>query len=131
MMRTFNTYILALLALFTWSSCEEDFFERFVPEILYYQYDKVDTADFNEITLEKGETRYTVKARVSAPNKLKSIEIYQDNKLIRTITDFSQETKETEYFMAEEIHGINGRVIITTVATDRNKKVTTKLFTIN
>lgn len=124
-------FIIILLALISFSSCEKDFFERFPPEIMYYQYDVVETADFNKITLKDGVTEYTLKARISAPNELAIIQVYRDEKLIRTINDFSKESKSTEYFMTEVLAHITDKVTIRTEATDKNGKKTIKVFTIN
>lgn len=124
-------FIIILLALIGFSSCEEDFFERFPPEIMYYQYDVVETADFNKITLEAGVTEYTLKARISAPNELALIQVYREDKLLRTVNDFSKEAKPTEYFMTEVLTNITGKVVIRTEATDKNGKKTIKTFTVN
>ncbi|MDR3218722.1 MAG: hypothetical protein LBU22_07035 [Dysgonamonadaceae bacterium] len=117
--------------LLTLVGCEEDdFFARFGPEILFYQYNEVETADFNSITLNE-EAMYTLKARVSAPNKLFRIDVYRDNALTRSITDFSQEIKSTEYFLLEEVKNITGAIKIKVIATDQNGKQSEKVFSIN
>jgi hypothetical protein len=118
--------------LLTFLSCEkDDFFERFGPEVLFFQYNEVEKADFIAITLDPGITAYTVKARVSAPNKLDKIEVYRDNSLTRSITDFSQEVKETEYFLFEEVSNITASTKIKVKATDKNGKIFEKVFSIN
>jgi len=120
------------LCLFAFLSCQkDDFFERFGPEVLFYQYDDVETADFISITLPAGTSSYTVKARVSAPNKLAQIDIYRNDSPVRSITDFSQEVKETEYFLSEEVTNITAVTKIKVIATDKNGKKYEKTFTIN
>jgi uncharacterized lipoprotein YajG len=114
-----------------WGCQKDDFFKRFGPEVLFFQYNEVETADFIAITLDPGATSYTVKARVSAPNKLAKIDIYRDDSLVRSITDFSQEVKETEYFLNEEVTNITASTKIKVKATDKNGKTFEKVFSIN
>ena len=116
-----NIFALILLLIFT--GCEEDdFWARFGPEVLFFQYEIVETADFVEITLGAGVTEYLVKARCSAPNELAKIEVFRDGNSIKVINDFSNETKPTEYFLNELVTGISSPITIRVTATDKNGK---------
>lgn len=123
--------IFVFVFILSFTMCGEDnFWERFGPEVLFYQYDYVETADFIDITLESGITEYLLKARVSAPNKLAQIDIYRDEALIRNITDFSESSKPTEYFLSELVTNIVQTTIIRVTAIDSNGKEYSKEFTI-
>ena len=123
--------IFAFVLILSFTMCEEDdFWSRFGPEVLFYQYDYVETADFIDITLENGVNEYTVKARVSAPNKLALIEIYRDGTFVHDISDFSQSAKPTEYFLSELVTNIVQTTVMRITATDTNGKKYSKEFTI-
>lgn len=130
-MATMKKIIFALVLIVSFSACkEDDFWERFGPEVLFYQYDYVETADFIDITLEDNITEYTLKARVSAPNKLAQINVSRDGALLRNVTDFSQSAKPTEYFLSELVTNIVQKTIIRVTAIDTNGKEYAKEFTI-
>jgi uncharacterized lipoprotein YajG len=122
--------IICTLILLLAGCKKDDFWTRFGPEVLYYQYERVETADFIEITLSAGITEYNVKARCSAPNELAEIEIFRNGTFVRSITDFSNEAKPTEYFLEELMTGITSDTVIRVTATDKNGKQYTKEFTI-
>lgn len=127
MKKIFFAFVLIL----SFTMCKEvDFWERFGPEVLFYQYDYVETADFIEIKLEDNVTEYTLKARVSAPNKLAQIKIFRDGMSIHDVTDFSRSTKPTEYFLSELVTNIVQTTIIRVTAIDSNGKEYSKEFTI-
>jgi hypothetical protein len=120
-----------VLALAAFTACQkEDFWARFGPEVLFYQYNRVETADFIEYTLEPGVTEYLVKARCSAPNELARIEVFRNGNSIKVIEDFSDLVKPTECFLNEMITGISSTTVIRVTATDKNGKQFSKEFTI-
>lgn len=119
-------YLILILLFFT--ACDkDDFFDRFPPEIMFYQYDQVETADFNQIILETLQNEYIVKARVSAPNKLAQIIIYRDNEQVQVINEFQ---KETEYWLLHQVSNIGTKVSIRIEATDKIGHTTVKEFLI-
>ncbi len=68
-----NKFVLLVL-LVTLMSCNKDtFYDKFVPEILYYQNADVENADFKETLLASGTIQYAVKARVSAPMNIQNV----------------------------------------------------------
>jgi hypothetical protein len=124
--------ILALIAL---AGCGKDnFFDKYPPEVMYYQNADVENADFNAFTLAKGVITFTVKARVSAPYKLKEIKIYKSvasnpaQVLVSTFTDFTLSPKVLKVNAA--LQSITENTTVNIVATDMNNKVTTKIFTL-
>ena len=124
-----------MLVLAIFSSCAKDhFYDKFVPEILYYQNADVENADFNEVTLPSGQTQWTVKARVSAPMKLKEIKIFKiaDNKneeLLQAYTDF--QLNPNVYKLNYTLTGITTATTVKILATDMDNKSSTKDFKIN
>lgn len=126
-------YIVLALALLTFSSCKkENFMDKFVPEVLYFPNDKVENADFKTITLASGVSNWTVKARVSAPSKLKEIKLYKvtgnGEELLKTYTDFL--LSPTVYTVNYSVENISAETVIKIVATDTGDKVTTRSFII-
>ena len=123
-----NFFFFSLLLVILCTSCgKDDFFDRFPPEIMFYQYDQVETADFNQISLEAGQNEYVVKARVSAPNKLAQIKVYRDNEMVLVITEFN---KDTEHWLSYPVTNISSKVTIRVEAIDRNDHSTVKDFLI-
>ena len=117
------------------AGCEKsNFFDKYPPEIMYYQNADVENADFNSFRLATGVTQFTVKARVSAPYKLKEIKIYKGTKdqpekeLLVTYTDFTLTPNVLK--VSNNIVNITAETVVKTVATDMNNHVTVKLFTI-
>lgn len=94
----------------------------------------MENADFNSITLASGVTQFEVKARVSAPYKLKEIKVYKGTKdqpekeLVTTYTDFTLTPNVLK--ISNTITNITGETIVETVATDANNHITKKFFTI-
>lgn len=129
-------YLLAsLFMLATLFSCsKETFFDKFVPEILYYQNADVENADFKDILLARGTTQFTVKARVSAPMKLKNVKVYkasggQAEELLETYTDF--QLSPNVYKLNYVVKGVSTQTTIKIVATDLDNKTSSRNFTIN
>jgi len=125
-------FTLIGLLLFSAGCGEEDLYEKYGPEIIFYQYESegVRTTEFNSIKLDADQVEYSVFARVSAPFKLGEIKVYRDGSLVNTISDFSEEKKPTEYFLKQLISNITATTKITIVATDLDKKLTEKTFEI-
>ncbi|WP_280647712.1 MULTISPECIES: hypothetical protein [unclassified Dysgonomonas] len=123
-----------MTALLFFSACgEEDLYEKYGPEILFYEYEAegVKTTEFNSITLGADKTEFTLFARVSAPFKLKEIKVFREESLIKTINDFSAEKKPTEYFLKQAIENIAvGTTQIRVEATDLDGKLTIRTFRI-
>lgn len=126
MKKVFVIYILALAA---FSSCKkDDFYDKFVPEVLYYERDKVENADFVTATLPSGTTQFTVKARVSAPMNLKEIKLYRGQDLLETVSDF--QLTPNVYNLQHVVTAITAETTMKIVAVDAKNKSTTRTFII-
>lgn len=129
-----KAYFLFIIALLSFCSCHKNnFFDRFVPEILYFQNADVENADFKETKLPADTTRWLVKARVSAPMKLKEIKLFkvsgsQAEELLQTYSDF--QLSPNVYRVQYLLEGISQDVMVKIVAIDRNNKTTVRDFTI-
>lgn len=122
--------LLCSLALAAFSSCKkDDLFDKFVPEVLFYENDRVENADFVSTTLTGGDSEWTVKARVSAPMKLKEIKLYSNDALLETYTDF--QLAPNVYNLNYELSGISQQTIVRVDAVDADNKRTSRTFTIN
>lgn len=112
------------------SSCgKETFYDKFVPEIMYYQNADVENADFKSITLARGVTQYSLKARVSAPMKLKDIKVYKGDQVLQTYSDF--QLSPNVYKVNYAVTGVTAQTVVRIVAVDADNKTSTKDFTIN
>jgi hypothetical protein len=127
--------LLLILVSIILAGCEKsNFFDKYPPEIMYYQNADVENADFNSISLASGVSQFVVKARVSAPYLLKEIKVYKGTKdqpekeLVITYADFTLTPNALK--ISNKILNISGETIVKTVATDMNNRVTSKLFTI-
>src|SRR5688500_4967282 len=121
--------VIFILALTAFSSCKkDDFYDKFVPEVLYYEKDKVENADFVTTTLPAGTTQWTVKARVSAPMKLKEIKLYKGADLLETYTDF--QLSPNVFNVQRVVTDITAETTIKIVAVDADNKNTTRTFII-
>ena len=127
--------LLLIMALVIFAGCGKDnFYDKYPPEIMFYQNADVENANFNEITLAQGVTQFQVKARVSAPYKLKEIKIYKgtaalpEQTLLTTYTDFQLTPNVLK--VSRLIDNIAAETAVKIVATDMNNHVTTKIFTI-
>ncbi len=131
-MRKILSIWVVLFLLATTGCQKDDFFDKFPPEIMFFQNTKVENADFNQITLTQGTTQYQVKARVSAPFKLKEIKIYvksgSNETLLNTITTFG--STPTEYFVYQDITGLAGTTDVKFMAWDMDGRLTEKTFKI-
>ncbi len=132
-MRKLQLLLIMLLIIF--AGCKKsNFYDKYPPEIMYYQNADVENADFNSITLASGINQFTVKARVSAPYILKEIKIYKgttdqpEKELLATISDFTLSPNMMK--VSNAIISITGETIVKIVATDMNNHITSKLFTI-
>jgi hypothetical protein len=124
-----KVFVIFILALAAFSSCKkDDFYAKFVPEVLFYEKDKVENADFVTTTLPAGTTQWTVKARVSAPMKLKEIKLYQGQDLLETYTDF--QLTPTVFNVQRVVTGITAETTMKIVAVDADNKSTTRTFII-
>lgn len=116
-------------------SCKkkDDFMDRFVPEVLYYENDKVENADFVATTLAAGVTEWNVKCRVSAPSKLKDIKMYKteagkNEELLETYTDF--QLTPNVYHVNYVLENIGAETVIRIDASDLRDHHTVRTFTI-
>lgn len=122
------------MSLAAFSSCKkDDFMDRFVPEVLYYEKDNVENADFTAATLAAGVTEWNVKCRVSAPSKLKEIKLYKTEKgkseeLVETYTDF--QLTPTVYHVKYLLNNIGAETVIRIDAADMKDHHTVRSFTI-
>lgn len=126
--------VLLVMTLAVFSSCKkDDFMDRFVPEVLYYEKDKVENADFVSTTLAAGITEWNIKCRVSAPNKLKEIKMYKTEKgkseeLLETYTDF--QLTPTVYHVNYVLTDITAETVIRIDAADMKDHHTVRSFTV-
>ncbi len=123
--------ILLVIVFFAALGCQkDDFFDKFPPEIMFFQNTKVENANFNEITLPQATTEYLVKARVSAPFKLKEIKIFvisgSSESLLTTINSFGN--TPNEFYVYQKITGISGTTEVKFVAWDMDGRETSKTF---
>ncbi len=120
--------------LLAFSSCKkEDLFDKFVPEVLFYPGNAVENPDFVTTTLPAGVTEWTVKARVSAPVKLKEIKLYKTvnggtEELLESYTDFS--LRPTVYNLNYVLKDITAETTVRINATDLDGKPTSRTFLI-
>ncbi|HEX7906300.1 MAG TPA: hypothetical protein VF487_20640 [Chitinophagaceae bacterium] len=127
-------HFLFILVLLGFSNCGKDnFYDRFVPEILYYQNADVENANFTEVTLPVGQIDWVVKARVSAPMHLKEIKVFKitgntSETLLQTYTDF--QLVPNVYKVNYTLTGIATETTVKILATDADNKSSTKNFKI-
>ncbi|WP_300602069.1 hypothetical protein [Niabella sp.] len=126
-------FLLIPLLLVLLISCKkDDFFDKFPPEIMFFEGTKVENANFVSTTLNKDSTHYLVKARVSAPFGLKEVNIYSkrngSQNLEKTITDFG--TSPNEVFIYQDITNISGSVEVLFTAAGKDNRNTSKSFNI-
>ncbi|RPD41510.1 hypothetical protein [Chitinophaga barathri] len=126
--------VLLIITLAAFASCKkDDFMDRFVPEVLYYEKDKVENADFTTTTLAAGITEWNVKCRVSAPSKLKEIRLYKTEKgkseeLLETYTDF--QLTPNVFNVKYLLENIAAETVIRIDAADLKDHHTVRSFTI-
>lgn len=125
--------ILLVIVFFASLGCQkDDFFDKFPPEIMFFQNTKVENANFNEITLPQATTEYLVKARISAPFKLREIKIFlisgSSETLLNTITSFGN--TPNEFYVYQKVTGISVTTEVKFVAWDLEGRETSKTFKI-
>lgn len=126
--------LICITALLAFSSCKkEDFYEKFVPEVLFYQGAAVQNADFVTTTLASGVTNWNVKARVSAPLELKEIKLYKtvsggSEQLVETYTEFLG--SPNVYNLSYVFSGITAETTVRINAIDKDNKPTSRTFVI-
>ncbi len=125
--------IWLVVLLFAAMGCQkEDFFDKFPPEIMFFQNNNVESADFNEITLSPAVTEYLLKARVSAPFKLKEIKIFliagSNETLLNTYTNFGN--TPNEFFVYQNITEVIKNTDVKFIAWDTEGRQTSKTFKI-
>lgn len=122
--------ILFVLAWTAFGSCKKhDLFDKFVPEVLFYENDRVENADFVATTLSGGASEWTVKARISAPMKLKEIKLYRNDALLESYTNF--QLSPNVYNLNYQLTGISQQTMIKIDAVDAENKRTSRTFTIH
>lgn len=126
--------LIFLAALLAFSSCKKDtFYDKFVPEVLFYAGNNVENPDFVTTTLAAGVSTYQVKARVSAPMKLKEIKLYKTVKggseeLVETYNDF--QLSPNVFDLRYTVTGITAETTMRINAVDADNKPTSRTFLI-
>lgn len=126
-------YWVLLLSVTVFFGCKKDnFFDKFPPEIMFFEGTNVENANFITKTLPQGTVSYTLKARISSPFGLKEIQVHSivgtNETLLNTITEFGN--KPNEFFLNQNITGISGNTEIKYSATDKDGRNTVKIFKI-
>jgi hypothetical protein len=125
---------LSLIIITVFSACGKDtFYDKFVPEILYYEKNDVENLDFSEVALAAGVTEFVVKARVSAPMKLKEIKVFriadnQNEVLLQTYNDF--QLNPNVFRLNYALKGIAASTTLKVFAIDLDNKSSAKIFVI-
>lgn len=120
--------------LLAFSSCKkDDLFDKYPPEVLFYENDRVENPDFVTITLAAGVSEWNVKARVSAPKKLKEIKLYKtvnggSEALLETYTDFS--LSPNVYNLSYVVTGVTAETTVKVDAKDLDGKLTSRTFVV-
>ncbi|MBO9591331.1 MAG: hypothetical protein J7599_00395 [Niabella sp.] len=127
-----NLFLVPLVLILLISCKKDDFFDKFPPEIMFFEGTKVENANFVSTTLNKDSTHYVVKARVSAPFGLKEVNIYStrngSQNLEKTITEFG--TTPNEIFIYQDINNISGSLDVLFTAVGKDNRNTSKSFKI-
>ncbi|WP_106829976.1 hypothetical protein [Parabacteroides pacaensis] len=132
-------FLFFIFTVFTGCDKEEDMFAKFPPEILYKRLEMGTggeswqvSPDVKEITLESGITEWTVRARVSAPNGLNSIELLKVNsnneKVLATYAEFTN--NPNVYELNFVVSGVVSETVIRIKALDTIGNQTAKDFKI-
>ncbi|WP_341835685.1 hypothetical protein WJU16_22930 [Chitinophaga pollutisoli] len=132
-MRNILLICAAVLAVF--SSCkksDKEFFDKFPPEILFYEGSAVQNPDFVAVTLPAGVSEWNVKARVSAPLKLKEIKMYKQTGGAETPLESYNDFRLSPnvYHVNYVLTGITAETTIRIDATDLDGKPTSRTFVI-
>ncbi len=137
-----GTLLLALLFV----QCEkEDIYDWYSPEILYKRYVQTQSGmewqlspDATEVTLAADETEFTVYARVSSPNSLKKITIYEVGNggketeviVFKDGADGALHANPNEFPIAHTFTNITTTMVVRITAIDLKNHKTTRDFTI-
>lgn len=129
-----NILFIFSMMLLVFSSCKKDtFFDKFVPEIYYYEGSTVGNPSYVSTTLPSGETTWTLKCRVSAPFKLKDIKLYKtvsggSEQLLETYTEFGASLNQ--YNVNYPLTDITAETTIRIHATDMDGRTSSRTFLI-
>lgn len=132
--------LLAFVGLF-FTGCEDDFMDKFPPEVLYKHLvknadgksDWVVSPNAKMVELDAGETSWTVRARVSAPNVLQKIvlKLVAENGSETTIIEITDlETTPNEYQLEYPLQDITKDTEVSIEATDKRGLFTKRNFKI-
>ncbi len=132
----------SLLLVFLFVQCEkEDLYDKYSPEILYKRYIQTQSGmqwqvspDAVEVTLGAGETEFTVYARVSSPNGLTKITVYEvnngDKKEVITYGSDTFTSSNNEYQLTQKFTNITSTKVVRITAVDEKNHTTSRDFTI-
>jgi hypothetical protein len=128
-----NSFWLFLIFAAALTGCQKDnFFDKFPPEIMFFEGANVENANFITTSLPADSTAYTLKARVSAPFGLKEIQVStisgSSETEVGSITDFGNSPNET--FVFQRITNISGNTDVKFLAKDKDGRATEKIFKI-
>ncbi|MDR3061258.1 MAG: hypothetical protein LBU57_03980 [Dysgonamonadaceae bacterium] len=137
-------FSVSLLLAFLFIQCEkEDLFDKYSPEILYKRYVQTQdgmqwqlSPDAVEVTLDPGVTEFTVYARISSPNGLKKITVYEvNNGTEKEVTSYGENDdaftlSPNEYQLSQTFTNITSTKVVRITAIDRKNHKTTRDFTI-
>lgn len=132
-------FLLFIFTILTGCDKEENMFAKFPPEILYKRLEMGTSGekwqvspDAQEITLQAGITEWTIRARVSSPNGLSSIQLLKVNAnnedLLETYSEFT--SNPNVYELSFVISGITSETTIRIKASDKAGNQTIKDFKI-
>ncbi len=135
-------YLVSALMLF--SQCKPvDIYDRFPPEILYKHYVQSQTGwewklspDAKEHTLAAGVTEVLIEARVSAPNGLKTVTVYEvtgntEQEVVKyEAKDYAFEGNPNVFWFNYKFTGISATKVVRITAVCNKNMKTTRDFTI-
>lgn len=132
-MRKIVFILAAIAALNSCKKSDKEFFDKFPPEVLFYEGDAVQNPDFVRTTLPAGVSEWTVKARVSAPRLLKEIKLYKKTggaeSLLETYSDFR--LSPNVHHVNHALTGITAETTVRIDAVDMDGKPTSRTFVIH
>lgn len=143
-MKTYKIITVLVISILLISSvgCSkvENMYEKFSPEILYKRLVMGTggssswqvSPDAMEITLEPGVSEWTVRARVSAPNGLRSIQLMkvdgEKEQVLETYSEFTESSNA--YEVAYTVTGITSQTVIRIRAADNIGNQSVKGFVV-
>lgn len=131
-----NILLILSVMLLAFSSCKKDnFYDKFPPEVLFYEGGQVENADFVTTTLDAGVTEWDVKARVSAPLQLKEVQLFKktgsgNEELLETYNGFQATSTPTVFNLVYPLTGITAETTVRINAVDLDNKPTSRTFVI-